>query len=138
MDLFGKIAGALGVASTRQEGLASPWASSDHLEAVTMAGLFGDVSGLTVNRARAMSLDMVSLARRRIAGTIGRLPLIDVDSAGARLSPRGILDQPETAFPRSATITWTVDQLMFYPWAHWLIVDRDAESPPNYSSPASS
>lgn len=104
----------------------SPFAAEDnHLEAITHAAIFGDdLNAVHMNRERAMQLSVVSAARRKIAGTIGRLPLIATRD-GAEIEPRQLLEQPEYGRPRSTTITWTVDALIFHPWAHWLITERD-------------
>ena len=127
MSIWTAAANALGLAPrVETEGLASPWASSDHLETLTFAGLFGDVSAIGITRERAMSLDMVALGRRRIAATIGRLPLIETTRDGKPITePRKLLEQPEEGLPRSSTLTWTVDNLLFYPSAYWIVTERD-------------
>lgn len=110
----------------------SPFAPADnHLERVAFAGLLADtVDYVHMDRARAMQLSVIASGRRRIAGTIGRLPLI-VTRSGEQLATPQLLEQPEHGRTRSATITWTVDALIFYPYVHWLVTERDAAGWPS-------
>lgn len=107
----------------------SPWADSSHLEAVTWASLYGDVDAVRMDRSRAMQLSVVKAARRRIASTIGTLPLLMYRDGAPVDTPR-LLIQPEAGRTRSTTLTWTVDTLLFHPWAHWYITDRDYDGRP--------
>lgn len=119
----------LGFDQSSQAVPVSPWSDSSHLEAVTWASLYGDVDSVRMDRARAMQLSVVKAARRRIASTIGTLPLVMYRDGAPVATPR-LLAQPEQGRTRSTSITWTVDALLFHPWVHWLITDRDYEGRP--------
>lgn len=105
----------------------SPWATSDPLESAAFADLWqlADVDALPMSRRRAMQLSVVAAGRRRIANTLGRFPLRSLNAAGEPTKPASLLVQPETGRPRSTTITWTADALIFRPWVHWHILTRD-------------
>ena len=66
-----------------------------------------------VTREQAMTVPAVARARNIIAGTIGSLPLETYDSNDVELPNRVVIEQPDPAVPRSVTLTWLVDDLMF-------------------------
>lgn len=112
----------------------SPFVSSNDLlgsvDASLIAELFGDhaAENLPLSRDAAMSVPAIARARNVLCTTAGRLPLLtyrDRDLAPGR-SP---LDQPErVAFrPRFVTLLWTVDAMLFYGRAWWIVVERYAE-----------
>lgn len=107
--------------------LASPWAADpSHLESVTLAHLYDLEAQTPITRARAMRVGTVSKARRIIASNIGRLPLVVVDTNGHPVPEQpALVTQPERGLSRSTSLTWLADSLMFYPFAWWLITDRD-------------
>lgn len=104
--------------------IASPMGERSHLEAVTFAHLAGiDLEGLPVTRTQAMSIAAVARARHLITGTIARLPLVTMQ--GDRpTTPAPILERPEKLRPRFQTLTWTVDAMIFYGRAFWLVKER--------------
>lgn len=109
----------------------SPWADTSTLEAATFDHLFDMQDQLPVTRARAMKIPTVAKARRLIATSIGKLPLIAAASDGLPLETQPlVLTQPEPGLPRVTTLTWTVDALMFYPFAFWQITSRDYQGFP--------
>lgn len=82
---------------------------------------------IAATRANAMTVGTVSAGRQTIATGLGRIRWmpkrgneIFLDSPIMRL-----LEQPEAGIPRSTTMTWTIDDLLFQPHAWW-IVDTDA------------
>jgi len=80
---------------------------------------------IAVNRRSAMTVGTISAGRQVIAANLGRLTWhAKVGAQIAREQPP-LLAQPEWGVPRSTTMAWTFDDLMFYPHAWW-IVDRDA------------
>lgn len=107
-------------------GYRSPYGGASVLETATLEDLFGLAANLTVTRERAMKLAVVAKGRRVIAGNIGRLSLRTM--ADGKLAPvqLSLLSQPERSRPLSATLTWTADQLMFYPRTWWIVQERDA------------
>lgn len=115
---------ALGV----ETGTASPLADSTHLESVNAAAQLATPPLAPLDRSRAMSIPVVRRARNLIASTIGRLPLVETLDPAAE--PSRLLAQPELGRSRSNSITWLVDQLIFYPYAHWHVIERDARGFP--------
>lgn len=111
-------------------GISSPFADQSHLGAVTVAELLGlDTDRLPLTRDLAMTVPAVARARNVLAPTAGRLPLRVYRGADV-VTTRTCLDQPETklARPRFVTILWTVDQMMFYGRAWWIVVERYADT----------
>ena len=77
-----------------------------------------------VNRDEAMSVPSVARCRNLIACTIGGLPLeLYKKSTGEELGKPLWLEQPSNAQPRSVTIAWTVDSLLFYGVAYWRVTE---------------
>lgn len=90
-----------------------------------IAQAFGINTSLTaVTRKEAMSLPVVRQGRHMIAGTIGTFPLIC--ERGDTPIRRDLLEQPDWTTTRGWTVTWTVDDLMFYGIAWWLVTARDS------------
>ena len=77
-----------------------------------------------VGRDEAMSVPSVARCRNLIACTIGGLPLeLYKKSTGEELGKPLWLEQPSNAQPRSVTIAWTVDSLLFYGVAYWRVTE---------------
>lgn len=74
-----------------------------------------------VSRNEAMSVPAMARARNLICGVIGTIPLELFDKkTGEKIdAPPPWIDQPDTRQPRSSTIAWTVDSLLFNPVAYW-------------------
>lgn len=106
--------------------LASPWAGENSLARVDLASLFYIGESLVLDRGAAMKLATVSKVRNMVAGTVGRLPLYDVKNGARNTYLRPILTQPDPNRPRSSVLTWTVDQLIFYPCTWWVVRARDS------------
>lgn len=76
-----------------------------------------------VTRADAMTVPAVARARNIIAGTISTLPLSTYQEATeAELPSRPVIKQPDPALPRSNTLAWTLDDLLFHGVAYWQIL----------------
>jgi HK97 family phage portal protein len=66
--------------------------------------------------------------RNLLAGTIGAIPLeLYKKSTNEELGSPLWLEQPSYSQPRSVTIAWTVDSLLFYGQAFWKVVEVYAE-----------
>lgn len=105
--------------------VASPWADSASLKEATFAHLHDlKPEDLPLDRSSAMSLAAVAKARSVIAGTIGRFPLVVMAGRETYDRTPAWASQIEPHRPRSATITWTVDSLLFYGRAFWVIAER--------------
>jgi HK97 family phage portal protein len=81
-----------------------------------------------LDRNLAMQVPTVSRCRNLIAGVISYLPLkLYKKSNGEELGNPLWLDQPDYRQPRSVTISWTVDSLIFYNCAYWAITELYAD-----------
>lgn len=111
--------------------LASPYSDPGALVRQDLADLFGvaDAFG-RLDRAAALKISTVSKARDVITGTVGRLPLYDVKNGVRNTYSRTLLTQPSPAVPLSTMLSWTVDQLIFYPAAYWIVRARLASGWP--------
>lgn len=86
----------------------------------------------TVQRFEAMTVPAVARARNIIAGTISSLPITlyrDDDGQRVNRNDRPMwIKQPDPLVPRQTTLAWTVDSLLFYGQAYWMVIDIYAES----------
>ena len=81
-----------------------------------------------LDRNYAMQVPAVSRCRNLIAGVVSYLPLkLYKKSNGEELGNPLWLDQPDYRQPRSVTISWTVDSLIFYNCAYWRITELYAD-----------
>jgi len=81
-----------------------------------------------LDRNFAMQVPAVSRCRNLIAGVVSYLPLkLYKKSNGEELGNPLWLDQPDYRQPRSVTISWTVDSLIFYNCAYWRITELYAD-----------
>jgi len=82
-----------------------------------------------IDRASALQVPSVSRCRNLIANTIASMPLeLYRKSTGESITTRPTwLDQPANNQPRSVTIAYTVDNLLFFGSAYWLITSRYQE-----------
>ena len=77
-----------------------------------------------VGREEAISVPAVARCRNLIAGTIATFPLeLYKKSTGEKLGKPIWIDQPAAAQPRSVTLAWTVDSLLFYGVAYWRVTE---------------
>lgn len=99
---------------------------------------FGVHTGASVTRKKAMGIPAMRRGRAIIAGTIGTLPL-----QALRRPSSGELEPVDTGTtatlmaqldPRTTpqwTLTWTVDDLVFYGLSWWRVLARDSYSWPS-------
>jgi HK97 family phage portal protein len=81
-----------------------------------------------VGRTEAMGVPALARCRNLLAGTIGTIPLeLYKKSTGEELGKPLWLDQPSYHQPRSVTIAYTVDSLLFYGQAFWQVVETYQE-----------
>ena len=81
-----------------------------------------------VGREEAMTVPSVARCRNLLAGTIGSFPLeLYKKSTGEKLGKPVWIEQPSFAQPRSVTIAWTVDSLLFYGVAYWRVTELYAD-----------
>jgi HK97 family phage portal protein len=77
-----------------------------------------------VSRDVAMSLPAVVRSRNLIAGTIASIPLeLYRKSTHEELGSPKWLEQPSIHQPRSVTLAWTVDSLLFFGQAFWQVTE---------------
>jgi HK97 family phage portal protein len=81
-----------------------------------------------VGREEAMSVPSVARCRNLLAGTIASFPLeLYKKSTGEKLGKPIWVEQPSAHQPRSTTIAWTVDSLLFYGVAYWQVTELYAD-----------
>jgi len=86
-------------------------------------------AGLRVSRESAMALSVVANARNVIVGIATQLT-VTRSRGGEVLDPGTILTQPDPDQTWPEIIGLTVDQLLFYGEAHWLVLRRDTDGYP--------
>ena len=81
-----------------------------------------------LDRNYAMQVPAVSRCRNLIAGVVSYLPLgLYKKSTGEELGSPLWLEQPDYRQPRSVTLSWTVDSLLFYGVAYWRVTELYAD-----------
>jgi HK97 family phage portal protein len=82
----------------------------------------------SILRENAMQVPSVARCRNLICGIIAELDLeLYNKTTGKELGRPAWLDQPDYRQPRSVTIAYTVDSLMFYNVAYWRIISTYAD-----------
>lgn len=82
-----------------------------------------------VTRDQAMTIPAVRQGRNVIAGKIGTAPfyvLRQTASGAERIDRPAFFNQPDPNTTLASLLTWTVDDLLFYPLAWWRVLARDA------------
>ena len=91
----------------------------------------GSANGLGLNsitRDYATQVPTVKRCRDLIAGVIATLDLeLYNKTTGKELGKPRWLEQPDYRQPRSVTIAWTVDSLIFYNLAYWRVTEQYAD-----------
>lgn len=80
----------------------------------------------SVSREQALSIPAVLNCHKLIVGTVVQLGLFRYRQ-GERLEPGYLLTKPDPSAILSATISGTVDDLLFRGRAYWRVLDRDSE-----------
>jgi HK97 family phage portal protein len=81
-----------------------------------------------MDRTLATQVPAVNRCANLIKGVIGYLPLeLYKKSTGEELAKPLWCDQPDIRQPRSVTISWTVDSLIFYGVAYWRVTEVYAD-----------
>jgi HK97 family phage portal protein len=79
-----------------------------------------------VTKMQALTIPALARAHNIIAGTIGSLPLQEMDSLDREIDkPRVLVTQPDPAIPRANTISSLVSDLIFYGAAYAIIMETD-------------
>lgn len=82
----------------------------------------------SITRDYAIQVPSVKRCRDLIAGVIATLDLeLYNKTTGEELGKPRWLDQPDKRQPRSVTIAWTVDSLIFYNLAYWRMTEQYAD-----------
>ncbi len=82
----------------------------------------------SVGRDFAMQVPTVARCRNLIAGVIASLDLgLYNKTTGKELGKPRWLEQPDVRQPRSVTMAWTIDSLIFYNLAYWRITEQYAD-----------
>ena len=92
-------------------------------------GLYGSSNGAPfMDRYLALQVPSVARCRNLIAGVISSIDLeLYKKSTGAELESPLWLEQPDMRQPRSVTIAYTVDSLLFYGVAYWRVTSLYAD-----------
>ncbi len=81
-----------------------------------------------VTREQAMTVPAIARSRNILAGSIGTIPMESYNKiTGARINNRTLIVQPDPALPRVNTITWLVDDLIFYGRGYLQVLDVSPE-----------
>jgi HK97 family phage portal protein len=81
-----------------------------------------------MDRTLATQVPAVNRCLNLIKGVVGYLPLeLYKKSTGQKLGKPLWLEQPDIRQPRSVTISWTVDSLIFYGQAFWRVTEVFAD-----------
>ena len=87
-----------------------------------------------VSRDQAMTVPAVRRGRQVIAGTLGTAPLVCVRERAGKAPERVVrplLVQPDPNVTCAFTLTWTVDDLLFYGVAWWRVLARASDGFPS-------
>ena len=92
-------------------------------------GLYATGNGAPfMDRFTALQVPAVARCRNLIAGVISSIDLeLYKKSTGAKMESPLWLDQPDMRQPRSVTIAYTVDSLLFYGVAYWRVTSLYAD-----------
>ena len=95
----------------------------------SFGGLYGSATGAPfMDRFLALQVPSVARCRNLIAGVISSIDLeLYKKSTGAELESPLWLEQPDMRQPRSVTIAYTVDSLLFYGVAYWRVTSLYAD-----------
>lgn len=104
----------------------SPWQPDGVLAQISLSDLFG-LDNLPVDRSTAMHISALSKARNLICGQIARFPLQVMTGSTVTQPQPPLTSALEPDRPRSTTITWIVDALLWWGRAFLQIVSRYAE-----------
>lgn len=111
------------------------YANDSHLARIDLEDWVGFASGrIVINRRNAMAVSTVAAGRNKIAGTGGRLALY-AEQGGTRVpQPQqpALLGQPEKGVASSTTMSWLFDDLIFHPYAWWVVMERDSYKWPRW------
>jgi HK97 family phage portal protein len=94
------------------------------------SGVYGAATGssIYIDRYMALQVPAVSRCRNLIAGVISSIDLeLYQKSTGKKLESPVWLDQMDIRQPRSVTIAYTVDSLLFYGTAYWRVTSLYAD-----------
>lgn len=89
----------------------------------SMGNFLGQLTAVPVTRAEAMSVPTIVRARGAIVNTLSPLPLELWSSSGQRLAAPAWCIQPDPTVPRTYTMAMTIDDLIFYGFAIWQVVE---------------
>ncbi len=105
-----------------------------HLPAEVAAAFGLSTGGGVVDRTAAMRIPAIRRGRQVIVGSLAACPLV-----AHRTNPDGtvetvdrpLLRQPDPNTTLQYVLTWTIDDLLFYGVAWWLIRERDGQGYPS-------
>jgi hypothetical protein len=105
----------------------SPWSDPGNLTKVVLEDIVGAVEGIQVlTRSQAMMVPAVQRARGLVAGTLSRYPLKAYKGDDELPEQPAWLYRTDTDVPPRQRLLWTLDDLIFYGHALW-VVSRGAQ-----------
>ncbi|MCM3577444.1 phage portal protein [Micrococcus luteus] len=107
------------------------WEESEPLTRLTIEDLYGRPRLPWVTRSEALTVSSVAKGRQIIAGKIASFPLVAMQGTTTNNRPPTWATHPEAGRPRYQTILWTVDMMLFYGRAWWVVTDRYATGYPS-------
>jgi HK97 family phage portal protein len=88
---------------------------------------FGQSFEFSVTREVAMQVPAIARARNVICNTLGSIPLEMYARDGRQMRSLSWMEQPDLHTPRSVTMAYTIDSLMFFGKAYWQVTNTYAE-----------
>ena len=89
----------------------------------SLGNYMAEMASIPVSRAEAMSVPTIVRARSAIVNTLSPLPLELWSSSGQRLAAPAWCIQPDPNCARTVTMAWTIDDLIFYGFALWQVIE---------------
>jgi len=121
------ILSALGLTNNKQP-LTAQYAPAVMNDGYALGGIGNGFNYGPMDRTLAMQVPAVARCRNLIAGVISYLPLeLYNKNTGEELGSPVWLEQPDIRQPRSVTISATIDSLIFFGCAYWMVKEVYAD-----------
>lgn len=116
---------------TIHTGLASPWSDNSHLETMVIADLYGlTTDQLPITRKSAMGIASLFKGRNLICTSVARMPIQAVKNGTPLATQPSLLTQLQTGVTNFEVLVYTVDSMLFYGRAFWLISEKSFDGRP--------
>lgn len=88
---------------------------------------WGALVDYSVSRESSMQVPAIARARNVVCNTLASIPLELYARDGRHMRKHSWMEQPDLNTPRSVTMAWTIDNLMFFGRAFWQVTSTYAE-----------